>query len=52
MTTYNNDEDLIVYNYLRKLLDKLIKKTNEKNRKINQIRQEVIIEILNHLEGK
>ena len=52
MTTYNNKEHLIVYKYLRKLLDKIIKKTNKKNREINQIRQEVIIEILDHLEGK
>ena len=52
MTTYNNKDHLIVYKYLRKLLDKIIKKTNKKNREINQIRQEVIIEILDHLEGK
>ena len=52
MSTHDSQRDLIVYKYLRKYLDGVIKKTNKKNREINQIRQEVIIEILDHLEGK
>ena len=57
MTTYNNDEDLMIYNYLRKYLDKMIIEHNEMEddvlpRVIRDIKEESIIEILNHLEGK
>ena len=57
MSTYNNKEHLIVYKYLRKYLDKMIKEQNkigneERTSVINDIKQECIIEILDNLEGK
>ncbi len=57
MSTHNNDEDLMIYNYLRKYLDKMIIEHNEMEddvlpKVIRDIKEESIIEILNHLEGK
>lgn len=59
MSTYNNNEELIVYKYLNKYLEEIIKihqKEKEYNdhsdRLINNVREESIIEILNKLEGK
>jgi len=59
MSTYNNNEELIVYKYLNKYLEEIIKvhkKEMEYNdhsdRLINNVREESIIEILNKLEGK
>ena len=54
MSTHNNDEDLIIYKYLRKYLDKIIEeeKYNKLNANTNAVRREMIIEILDDLEGK
>ena len=57
MSTHNNDEDLMIYKYLRKYLDKMIIEHNEMEddvlpKVIRDIKEESIIEILNHLEGK
>jgi len=57
MSTHNNDKDLMIYKYLRKYLDKMIIEHNEMKddvlpRVIRDIKEESIIEILNHLEGK
>ena len=57
MSTYDNKDHLIVYKYLRKYLDKMIKEQNkigneERTSVINDIKQECIIEILDNLEGK
>ena len=59
MSTHNNNEHLIVFNYLENYLQKIIKihkKEMEYNshpdRLINNMREESIIEILNELEGK
>ena len=54
MSTHDNNEHLIVFNYLENYLQKMIKeeKNNEFSANINVIRQETIIEILNNLEGK
>nr|BAR18118.1 hypothetical protein [uncultured Mediterranean phage uvMED] len=54
MSTYDSQKDLLVYKYLRKYLDKIIKeeKNNKLNANTNAIRREMIIEILNDLEGK
>ena len=57
MSTHNNDEDLMIYKYLRKYLDKMIIEHNEMEddvlpRIIRDIKEESIIEILNHLQGK
>ena len=60
MSTYDNNEDLIVYKFLRRYLDgiieedKIIKedKKSEQFIVLNKARKETIIEILNYLEGK
>ncbi len=60
MSTYNNNEDLIVYKFLRRYLDGIIEedeviKEDKKSEQfiiLNKARKETIIEILNYLEGK
>tara|TARA_R100001594_G_scaffold46074_1_gene79063 strand:+ start:741 stop:923 length:183 start_codon:yes stop_codon:yes gene_type:complete len=60
MSTYNNNEDLIVYKFLRRYLDGIIKedeviKEDKKSEQfiiLNKARKETIIEILNYLEEK
>jgi len=59
MSTYNNNEELIVYKYLNKYLEEIIKVhkkeieyNDHSDRLINNVREESIIEILNKLEGK
>ena len=60
MSTYNNNEDLIVYKFLRRYLDGIIEedeviKEDKKSKQfiiLNKARKETIIEILNYLEGK
>ena len=54
MSTHDNNEHLIVFNYLENYLQKIIKeeKNNELNANTNAIRRETIIEILDDLEGK
>ena len=60
MSTYDNNEDLIVYKFLRRYLDRIIEedkiiKEDKKSEQfiiLNKARKETIIEILNYLEGK
>ena len=59
MSTHDNNEHLIVFNYLENYLQEIIKihkKEMEYNdhsyRLINNMREESIIEVLNKLEGK
>ena len=57
MSTHNNDEDLMIYNYLRKYLDKMIIEHNQMEddvlpKVIRDIKEESIIDILDYLEGK
>ncbi len=59
MSTHNNDEHLLVYKYVRDYLDKLIKRhtaeaeiNEHPERMVNDIKEEGIIDMLNHLEGK
>ena len=59
MSTYNNNEELIVYKYLNNYLEEIIKVhkkeieyNDHSDRLINNVREESIIEILNKLEGK
>ena len=57
MSTHNNDEDLMIYNYLRKYLDKMIIEHNKMEddvlpKVIRDIKEESIIDVLNELEGK
>jgi len=60
MNTYDNNEDLIVYKFLRRYLDGIIEedkiiKEDKKSEQfiiLNKARKETIIEILNYLEGK
>ena len=66
MSTHNNDEHLLIYNYLRKYLDKMIIKHNQMEdiiehnqmeddvlpKVIRDIKEESIIDILDYLEGK
>ena len=60
MSTYDNNEDLIVYKFLRRYLDGIIEedeviKEDKKSEQfiiLNKARKETIIEILNYLEGK
>ena len=57
MSTHNNDEDLIIYKYLRKYLDKMIIEHNKMQddvlpKVIRDIKEESIIDVLNELEGK
>ena len=54
MSTYDSQRDLLVYKYLRKYLDKIIEeeKNNKLNGNTNAIKREMIIEILDDLEGK
>tara|TARA_B100000073_G_scaffold313253_1_gene287562 strand:+ start:28 stop:201 length:174 start_codon:yes stop_codon:yes gene_type:complete len=57
MSTHNNDEDLIIYKYLRKYLDKMIIEHNKMEddvlpKVIRDIKEESIIDVLNELEGK
>jgi len=57
MSTHNNDEHLLIYNYLRKYLDKMIIEHNQMEddvlpKVIRDIKEESIIDILDYLEGK
>ena len=57
MSTYNNEDHLIVYKYLRKYLDKMIKEHDKirldtRYKDLIFIKEECIIGILNNLEGK
>lgn len=54
MSTYDSQRDLLIYKYLRKYLDKIIEeeKNNKLNANTNAIKREMIIEILDDLEGK
>ena len=54
MSTHNNDDHLIIFNYLEKYLDKIIKEGKNKSAYtiLDKVREESIIEILDELEGK
>ena len=54
MSTHNNNDHLIIFNYLEKYLDKIIKEGKNKSAYtiLDKVREESIIEILDELEGK